>query len=210
MHSSQWIYADTNLQQLGGFSFGPVEDNEREKSMLMEQLLRLIASVHRLPTDVYGNRLPCGEPPEPAWQNIVADVSALKIKRAPQQNLFVFQDGTHLPLADNKIYRRQIWKLAGIGFEDGELVLERKNQSWVEVMVSHSEKAGAALRPATLFLFDSNNLKSPLSTFAFASAVGSGGSTVESRTIGLRTDSEVTATLVIMGFQTNSSPVLRP
>lgn len=210
MHSSQWVYADAKLQQPGGFSFGMVEDTEREKSMLMEQLLRLIDSVHRLPTDQYGNRLPCGEPPEPAWQNIVAEVSALQIKWAPKQNLFVFPDGTHLPLAANKIYRRQIWKLTGIGFEDGELVLERKNQSWVEVMVSHSDKAGAALRPATLFLFDSKNMQSPISTFSFASTAGSGGSTFESRTIGLRTNSEVTATLVIMGFQTNSSPVLRP
>jgi hypothetical protein len=210
MNSRQWIYADTNLQESGGFSFGSVEDSEREKSMLMEQLLRLIDSVYRLPTDVYGNRLPCGEPPEPTWQKIASEVPALKIKWDPQQNMFVFQNGTHLPLADKKIYRRQIWKLTGLGFEDAELVLERKNDSWVDVMVSYSEESGAALRPATLFLFASKDAGSPLQTFSFKSTVGTGGGTSESRTIGLPVDSEVTAKLVIPGYRTNSSPVLKP
>ncbi len=210
MSSKQWIYADTNLQESGGLSFGSVEDSEREKSMLMEQLLRLIDSVYRLPTDVYGNRLPCGEPPEPAWQKIASEVSALKIKWDPRQNMFVFQNVTHLPLADKKIYRRQIWKLTGLGFEDAELVLERKNDSWVDVTVSYSQESGAVLRPATLFLFENKDARSPLQTFSFTSTVGTDGGTTESRTIGLPLNSEVTAKLVIPGYRTNSSPVLKP
>jgi hypothetical protein len=203
MNSTQWIYADTNLQKSGGMSFGSAEDNEREKSMLMEQLLRLIDSVYRMPTDVNGNRLPCGEPPESAWQKVMLEVSALKIKWDPRQNMFVFPDGSHLSKVDNKIYRRQIWKLAGLGFEDAEIVLERKDDKWVNVMVWGTEKAGATLRPGTLFLFDNKDMRAPLQTFSCT-----GGT--QSRTFGLITGSELTAKLVITGYSTNSSPVLKP
>jgi len=210
-NSKQWIYGDTNLQRTDfSISFGPTEDARREKSMLMEQLLRLLDSVYRLPTDVNGNRLPCGEPPEPAWQKIVADVSALKIKWDSRENSFVFRDGGHLPIAAKEIYQRQIWKLTGLGFEDAELVLERKNDSWVDVIVSHSDKPGVALRPGSLFLFDGNDAKPPLLTFSFTSSVGTGGGTIESRTIGLKPGSELTAKLVITGYRTNLSPLLKP
>lgn len=210
MNSKQWIYGDTNLQESGGFSFGSAEDGEREKSMLMEQLLRLIDSVYRMPTDVYGNRLPCGEPPEPTWQKIVSDVSALKIKWDTQQNMLVFQNGTHNPKLENKIFRRQIWKLTGLGFEDAELVLERKNESWLDVIVSSTQKEGARLRPGTLFLFENNDNTTPAETFSFTNQVGFGGGSTESRTIAFPAGSEVTAKLAIPGYLTNSSPVWKP
>jgi hypothetical protein len=209
--SKQWIYGDTNLQITDfSISFGPAEEARSEKSMLMEQLLRLVDSVYRMPADVYGNRLPWGEPAEAAWQKIVADVSALTTQWDSRQDMFVFRDGRHLPIAAKKIYQRQIWKLADLGFEDAELVLERKSDSWVDVIVSHSEKSGAALRPASLFLFDGDDGKPPLLTFSFTNEVGSGGSTIESRTIGLKPGSELTAKLVTTGDRTNSSPVLKP
>jgi len=203
MNSKQWIYADTNLQESGGWPFGSTEDIEREKAMLMEQLLRLIDSVYRMPTDEYGNRLPCCEPPDPAWQKIVAKVSALKIKWDPRQDMFVLPDGSHLAKVDNKIYRRQIWKLTGLGFEDAEIVLERKDDNWVNVMVWGTAKAGAPLRFGTLFLFDNKNMRVPLATFS-----ATGGT--ESRTLGLIEGSELTAELAIPGYSTNSSPVLKP
>jgi hypothetical protein len=56
--SKQWIYADSKLAEPGGISFGDAETNEREKAMIREQLLRMIDSVYRMPTDAYGNRLP--------------------------------------------------------------------------------------------------------------------------------------------------------
>jgi len=169
----------------------------------MEQLLRLIDSVYRMPTDEYGNRLPCCEPPDPAWQKIVAKVSALKIKWDPRQDMFVLPDGSHLAKVDNKIYRRQIWKLTGLGFEDAEIVLERKDDNWVNVMVWGTAKAGAPLRFGTLFLFDNKNMRVPLATFS-----ATGGT--ESRTLGLIEGSELTAELAIPGYSTNSSPVLKP
>ena len=210
MNSPQWIYADTNLQAAYGISLGNMEDSEREKSMVMEQLLRLIDSVYRLPTDNYGNRLPCGEPPEPAWQNVVTNVSLLKIKWDGQQNRFVFQDGTTLPQADKKIYRRQIWKLDDLGLEDAELILERKNKSWVEVNVNYSEESGAALRPAKLVLFDSKDMMSPLQTFPFTDTVGKGCGVYTGSSLRLVAGSQVMAKLLITGYRTNSSPVLIP
>jgi hypothetical protein len=210
MNSPQWIYTDTNLQNFGGMSLGSAEDNDREKSMLMEQLLRLIDSVYRLPADVYGNRLPCCEPPESAWQKVVSEVSTLKIKWDPRQNMFVFPDGSHLSPAENNIYRRQIWKLTGLGFEDAEIVLERKSDNWVSVMVWWAGKAGATLRPGTLFLFDGKDMKVPLEMFPFTSKVGMGGGTTVCRTIRLIAGSELTARLVVTGYSTNSSPLLKP
>ena len=210
MKSAQWIYGDPSLAESGGISFGGAEDNQREKAMLMEQLLRLIDSVYRLPTDVYGNRLPCGEAPEPAWQKIFADVSALKIRWDPHQNMYVFQDGTHLPKVESKIYRRAIWKLTGLGFEDAQLVLERKSDAWVNVMVSRSERAGATLRPATLFVFVENDNQASALTFTFSSKLGVGGGGSESRTIALKTGAQLNAKLIIDGYRTNFSPILKP
>lgn len=89
-------------------------------------------------------------------------------------------------------------------------MLERKNDSWVDVTVSYSQESGAVLRPATLFLFENKDARSPLQTFSFTSTVGTDGGTTESRTIGLPLNSEVTAKLVIPGYRTNSSPVLKP
>ncbi len=210
MNSRQWIYADTNLQAPYGISFGSVEDSEREKSMLMEQLLRLIDSVYRLPTDASGNRLPCGEPPEPAWQKVVSGVSALKIRWDRQQNMFVFRNGMALPQPEKKIYRRQIWKFTSPGLEDAELVLERKSDSWVDATLSCSEKSGDALRPATLLLFDNKEAAAPLETYTFTNIMGADCGLVTGWYLGLKPGSEVTAKLFIPGYSTNSSPVLTP
>jgi outer membrane protein assembly factor BamB len=176
----------------------------------MEQLLRLIDSVYRLPTDAEGNRLPNGAELEPAWQKAVSQVSVLKIKWDPRQNIYVFQNGTHLPQVVKKNFRRQIWKLNGLGFDDAELVLERKNDDWVDVTVSYTESPGVVLRPATLFLFDIKDTKSPWQKFSFPRTVGTGGGGVESNEIDLKADSEITAKLMITGYQTNSSPIFVP
>ena len=209
MMSKDWIYADPNLTESGSLSFGGAAD-EREKTMLMEQVLRLIGSVHRLPADVYGNRLPCGEPAEPAWQKIVADVSALKIKWDPQANIYAFQDGTHLPKVESKLYQRSIWKLTELGFEDAQLVFERKSDAWVDVTVKRSEKSGTTLRPATLSVFDDNDSHPPIVTFTFTNKVGFGGYRSEGSTIGLKAGAQLKAKLVIDGYRTNFSPAFRP
>ena len=210
INSKQWIYADPNLREPGGESFGIAEDREREKSMLINQLLRLIDSVYRMPVDVYGNRLPCGAPPEPAWQKVVSEISALGIKWDSHQNMYVFQNGKHLPKVEKAIYQRQIWKLDGLGFENAELILERESDQWVNITVSSTETGGARLRTATLLLFNSRDTKVPVETFLFDSKMGIGRNSIESRAIGLEVGTELTAKLVIPGYSTNSSPVLKP
>ena len=84
-----------------------------------------------------------GNPLNAAWQKIIANISALKIKWDSQQNTFVFQNGTHLPMAANEIYQRQIWKLSWIGFEEAKLVLERKNDSLGGCDCQSFRKAGS-------------------------------------------------------------------
>jgi hypothetical protein len=69
---------------------------------------------------------------EAQWKNYVNDVSQLKIRWDPEQNLYVRNDGTHLPPIPTKPDRRVIWKLEGIGIE-AELILERTDETWVIV-----------------------------------------------------------------------------
>jgi|GEM_PF-1113912 hypothetical protein len=210
MKSQQWIYADSKLAQSGGVSFGDAQNNEEEKSMLREQLLRLIDSVYRLPTDYFGNRLPEGPSLEPSWQKIVADVSALKIKWDPQQNMFVFQDGSQLSKLTRKIYQREIWRLTGMGFEDAELIIERKSDEWVDVMLTRVEKTGAKLRPSTLILFAGDENQPPLLTFKYTNNLAIGGGSWETRTVRLGANTELRARLEIAGYRTNTSFVFKP
>jgi hypothetical protein len=147
---------------------------------------------------------------EPLWQKIVADVSTLNIKWDSQQNLFVFQDGTQLPKLTSKIHQREIWRLTGMGFEDAELVMERKSDDWVDVMVTLLEKPEAKLKSAILILFAANENQPPLLAFTFTNKVAIGGSTIETRTIGLKPDTEVRAQLKINGYRTNSSFIFKP
>ena len=157
MTSAQWIYADSRLAESGGISFGDADNSEREKSMLMEQLLRLIDSVYRLPHGrVWQPVAMRGTARTQTWQKIRADVAALKIKWNSQEKMFAFQNGTHLPMLDTKIHQRKIWPLTGMGYEDAELVLERRSDDWVDVMVTLSEKTGANLKPGTLILFSAD------------------------------------------------------
>ncbi len=210
VESTQWIYADSKLAEPGVFSFGDTETNKREKSMLMEQLLRLIDSVYRLPTDAYGDRLPSGASLEPAWKKIVANVSSLKIEWDLQKNIFVFQDGSQLPKLTSKIHQRDIWRLIGMGFEDAELIIERKSDDWVDVMVTRVEKAGAKLRPATLILFTGDENQASLLTFTFTDKVAIGGGGSETRTVALKADTEIRARLEIAGYRTNTSFIFKP
>jgi len=209
--SKQWIYAEPTLRQPDHMSFGVSEDDQRERSMLMEQLLRLIDSVCRLPTDVYGNRLPCGEPPEPAWRKVVAGVTALSIHWDSKQQLFVFADGTHLSTPTPKIYQREIFRLEGMGYKEAELVFERKTERWVDVIVDQTMDAGAKLKTGTLDVFSADNTLVPLTTFRFTETRNErGGGSIYSRSIELREGAGVRARLVIDGSRTNLSPTLKP
>jgi hypothetical protein len=210
-NSEQWIYGDTNLQRTEhSLSFGPIEDSEREQAMLMEQLLRLIDSVYRLPTDAMGSRLPWGEERDPAWKRIVSEVSTLKIKWDPQQNIFVFQEGTHLAPPERQNYQRQIWKLAGLGYDRAELVLERKDPNWLHVIVNWTDTKEAKLIPAVLYLFNGNEADKPIFTSRLVNRKGNGGSSSESSIIALKPGSEVFARLVTWDHHTNSSPIFEP
>jgi hypothetical protein len=207
--SRQWIYSDLSLQDTNYAMIFPDQD-VREQAMLMEQLLRLTDSVYRMPADALGNRLPCGEPPDLAWQKVVSDVSALKIKWDPRQNRYVFHDGTHLPELEKKIYQRQIWKLNGLGFNDANLVLERRSEEWLDVQVYYTQMAGATLRPANLLLFAGDPKQNPLLTFSFTNKMGNGSCCSESSIIHFLPGSAVQAKLITNDGKTNTSPIFIP
>ena len=208
-NSPQWIYANTNLQQTG-YWLEPTGDAEREQSMLQDQLLRLIDPVCRLPLGVHGDQTLWGQPPQPTWENVVSNVSALHIKWDRKQNTYVLGDGSRLATVQKKYYARHIWGLADLGYHDAELIVERQNDSSVNIMVTHTEQKGAALRPATLFVFENGATNSPIHTFSFTNTLGHGSTTFESVTVALKADSEVRAKLLITGLETNLSPIFKP
>lgn len=211
-NSPAWIFGDTNLQKTEfSISFGPADDSKREKSMLMEQVLRLIDSVYQMPTDALGMRLPWDEEQrDHAWQKIVSDISALQIKWDPRQNSYTFQDGKHLPPVEKHIYQRQIWKINGLGYENAELVLQRKDENWLKVMVDYSDAANAKLTPAVIHLFSVSDTHTPIFTTQLIKIKGSGSGTTDSSTIGLKAGTDVIAKLITVNHQTNSSPVFKP
>lgn len=208
-NSSQWPYADPNLVD-GGILSWDAREKEGEDGMLMEQLLRLVDSVYRLPVDLSGNRLPCGEPPEPTWRKLVAAVSGLDIRWDTQQSIFVFPDGTHHPFPGKNIYRREIWDLTGMGYDNAQLVLERINDAWVLFRVNSTQSTGAELKAATLSVFDADEQRAPLFTFTFTNKVGVREGRYKAQIIEVAAGTQLRAKLVIDGNATNSSPNLKP
>jgi hypothetical protein len=184
------------------------KDNERLR--LIEQLLQLIDSVYRLPKDLEGYRLHYQKKQEvdARWETFVRDVSLLKIRWDPQQNLYVWNDGSHLPPLPVKQYRRAIWKLEGLGLE-AELILERRNETWVDFTLNRMETKGAILRPATLILYDNQNRSKPLQTFHFTKSVGDDMGSSEGGRLRLQEGNEASAQLIFEGA-TNFSPIFKP
>ncbi len=208
--SRQWIYADPSLQFTNYFTYTSPYVDQEERAMLMEELLKLIDSVYHLPSDALDNCLPRDEPPGPVWQKIVSEVSTLKIRWDPGQNLYVFADGSHLPSPPKKIYQQAIWQLDGLGFNDCELTLARKNDDWLKIYVTRSQKAGAEVKPAILTLFSGDNGQALLTTFKFNDTKWNGGFETDNQIIKLSVGTKVQAILVINGVQTNSSPIYIP
>jgi hypothetical protein len=190
---------------------------DRDRVLLMEQLLRLIDSVYRLPTDKEGQRLMTHlgvrrsqQEIEVLWKKYVSEVSRLKIRWDPRQNLYVLNDGSHLPPLPIKQYRRAIWKLEGLGVE-AELILERLDETWVFCNLNWEQPKGATLKQATLVLYDNLNQSELLETFDITNSVGSNDWSAPS--IGgrfrLKEGNEASAQL-IFEKSTNFSPVFKP
>lgn len=202
MHSLQPIYKDLESK----------EDyfTQNETSMLMEQLLRLVDSVYRPPrgSDGYRQFDFLGKDQAEQWKKCVSDVSLLKIRWDPQQNLYVWKDGGHLQPIPIKQYRRAIWRLEGLGME-AQLILERCNETSVSYILDFSQTKGAALKPGTLILYDNQNRSTPLETFNFTNAVGNGTSSSIGKMVKLKEGDDASAQLIIEGA-TNFSPVLKP
>jgi len=60
-----------------------------------------------------------------------------------------------------------------MGYEDAELILERKSDEWVEVMVNLTEKSGANLKAGKLILYGGYQKDQlPLLSFSFPEATG--------------------------------------
>ncbi len=190
LNSRQWIY----------------DDNWTEKAILREQLLRLIDSVYRLPVDERGNRLPY-ENPEPVWEKIRADASRLKIKWDPQQQMYVFANGRHLPPLPHKIYRRVIWHPADTGVDDIELILERKSSDGVDAELNLSGMANAKFKTGSLNFYPAGSNQASLNEITFTKTEGD---TYWSLGFRLKDGADVRAVLVLDGCRTNSSPIFKP
>ena len=190
LNSRQWIY----------------DDDWTEKSILREQLLRLIDSVYRLPADELDNRLPY-EKPEPIWEKIQADVSRLKIKWDPQQQIYVFVDGSHLSPLPHKIYQRVIWHPTGTGHDDIELILERKNDDDIAASLNLSAALGTKFKTGSICFYPAASNRASLRKITFTSAKGY---SEEGFGFNLKDGAGVRAVLELNGYLTNSSAVFKP
>ena len=132
----------------------------------------------------------------------------LNIKWDSQKNDYTYQDGSMLPVPLVKDYRRDIWKLEGMNM-DAEMILQRWNETWLEVTVNEEIPAGRSLRQGVLNVFTNGNWSEPWVKFEFFNQVGEGEGSIESATGDVREGEVINAQLIVNGV-TNYSPVFTP
>jgi hypothetical protein len=123
---------------------GPEEGHQ---VMIINQLLRLVDGVYRLPPDRNGSRFAGGGNIAERWQRLTADATKRAIRWNVEKQRYTWEDGSHLPDVQPKAYRREIWKLEGLQGE-AEVVLERRDEKRVRVNYSWSGHVGVKLGPA--------------------------------------------------------------
>ena len=109
---------------------------DSRKKHVADQLLHLVDTVYPTKSGPYGSKVStCCAPGgwQPVWQKAVAEVAARGIRWDTQRNVYTFADGSfNAPLAT--IYYREIWQ-PEIATGNVELILERKNETYVEMIV---------------------------------------------------------------------------
>lgn len=212
------------LQRSGRWPYG-AGDGDRGKTMLANQLLRLVDRVYRLETDWYGYRFANGEDTDRRWRSHVEKLAARDIHWDPDRGHYVFGDGSSLPPPPVQNYTRHIWKpRLPAGHAAIELVVARRHPRYVDMQVAIRGSTKKALDGARLVVRDADDKDQVLATFDLpdlgstrhkpcarleGSGDATGGTTIKTLTIELPTGRNVVAVLHQKG-RTRRSPIYSP
>lgn len=139
------------------------------RAMMRNQVLRVVDSVYRLKTD----RIRPGPEGDTRWKTILEEFSKLEIRWDAGKGRYTFKDGSQLPEVSAKIYRREIWKLEGLG-QEASLILERRDDRHVGVTVQQTLKAGEKSPRWSVRLFRLKDREKTLAQFPRTGGPGSG------------------------------------
>jgi hypothetical protein len=119
-----------------------LNDTERGRHYLTDQILRLIDSVYRVEPDMHGNLLPRrGRDAQERRKKIIDEATNLKIRWEPKGNRYTFLDGKTLPEPEVKQYRRETWQPEVPGREV-KVILERQDRRFLSISVQETFEVG--------------------------------------------------------------------
>jgi hypothetical protein len=134
------------------------------KGLLANQLLQLIDTVYHADMDERGRPMPHGYFDQRCWDKAVKDVAALHIKWDPAKNIYVFADGTALPVIKPPIYERQIWEIPQLGAL-AQLIIERQNKDTIRLILEHNEYEGIPVPASDIKVYRTGADGKPLAEF---------------------------------------------
>ncbi len=118
------------------------------KGLLATQLLQLIDTVYHVEPNEHGGLMPNSHFDQQVWDKAVKDIAALHIQWDPAKNIYVFADGTSLPVVKPPIYERQIWEIPQLGAQ-AQLVIERQSKDTILLILQHNEYKASRSPPPT-------------------------------------------------------------
>lgn len=180
--------------------------------LIANQLLNLIESVYRRDADRDGLKFsPYYDEVDCLWKSIEADVAKLHIRWNHEKARYTLKDGSHLREPTQTHDGRHIWKPDGLNGE-AELIIERKNSSYVWVSLEWSGKKDNQMPPVDLSVLAVRDKAKTLTKLNESAVSGTGGDEAfSSRTfvVKLAQGSELQAR-VLIGKSEQLSPVYNP
>jgi hypothetical protein len=147
------------------------DPNSREcvnaKLLVINQLLRLVDSVYRVETDVYGRKFSARTNIEPSWSRIVNDFGKLDIRWDEAKKRYTFKDGSSLPDLPRLLYTRETWKLDGVPGE-ALVIVERIDRRHFRIELRWSGTKGTVIQQATVKVYNIMDRNAPLAEISLS------------------------------------------
>jgi len=196
-------------------------DSDWGRAHIMNQALLLVDSVYRTEPDIYGARFSVGAGIDKRWRDTLVAWRKLSVRWDPARGQYTFADGTSLPPRAARSYQRAIWDLPIANTTEARLVLERRNDRYVQLEVRVAVPDQKSIAPATVRVsrveddVELVELKLPaLGTTAHSSTAtwsisGGGSGVVHTKLLALPEGTKLRAELQ-SGSSNSRSPVLEP
>lgn len=196
--SPRWVFKNGDRRFFG---------DERGRTFLGNQILRLIDNVYRVEPELYsyGALLPLGEEKSARRDKIIGEATKLKTQWDGKRNQYTFLDGTTLPEPERKIYRREVWH--PVPDLDLEIIFEREDRRMVSVWVAENF-GGRKDPPAGVLKVVAITAKDKTLLEFSAGGFGVGGSS-EWRPLELEEGRQIQVDFQF-GGKSHFSPVLKP